>query len=303
MKRRSAFRNDVEYLLAQLILASLRWTPFRMARRLARLYAAILDRAVPRLRRIAYRNLQLALPQLTADERKRIVDGVFASIGRLLLALARFPELNRDNIGRWIRYEGFEHFEAGLRRGKGVLFATAHLGNWELSAFAHGLMAAPMHVVVRPLDNPKLDALITRLRTLGGNQVIAKQDFARGILRALARNEAVGILIDQNTSLEEGVFVDFFGVPACANLGFAKIARRSQATVIPGFALWLQSEGRYVLRFYPPVEMTGDAAADTQRLQKIVEEVIRQYPEQWLWIHRRWRTRPPGEASLYDEAR
>ncbi len=302
MKRRSASRNYVEYLLAQLILASLRWAPFGLARRLAWLYAAILDRAVPRLRRIAYRNLELALPQLTADERKRIVDGVFASIGRLLLGLARFPELNRDNIGRWIRYEGFEHFKEGLRRGKGVLFATAHLGNWELSAFAHGLMAAPMHVVVRPLDNPRLDALIGRLRTLGGNRIIAKKDFARGILRALARNEAVGILIDQNTSLEEGVFVDFFGVPACANLGFAKIASRSQATVIPGFALWLESEGRYVLRFYPPVEMTGDAAADTQRLQKILEEVIRQYPDQWLWIHRRWRTRPPGEASLYDEA-
>lgn len=301
MKRRSASRNYVEYLLARLILASLRWAPLGAARWLARLYATILDRAVPRLRRIAYRNLELALPQLTADGRKQIVDGVFASIGRLLLALARFPELNRDNIGQWIRYEGFEHFEEGLRRGKGVLFATAHLGNWELSAFAHGLMAAPMHVVVRPLDNPRLDALIERLRTLGGNRIIAKKDFARGILRALARNEAVGILIDQNTSREEGVFVDFFGVPACASLGFAKIASRSQATVIPGFALWLESEGRYVLRFYPPVEMTGDAAADTQRLQKIVEDVIRQYPDQWLWIHRRWRTRPPGEASLYDE--
>lgn len=300
MRRRSAFRNFVEYLLARLILASLAWTPLGVARRLARLYAAILDRAVPRLRRIALRNLELALPELTRAERERIADGVFASIGRLLVALARFPRLDRDNIHDWIRYEGFEHFEQGLRRGKGVLFATAHLGNWELSAFAHGLMAAPMHVVVRPLDNPMLDGLITRLRTLGGNRIIAKKDFARGILRALARKEAVGILIDQNTSLEEGAFVDFFGVPACANLGFAKIAARSQATVIPGFALWLEAEGRYVLRFCPPVEMTGEAVTDTQRLQKIVEEVIRQYPDQWLWIHRRWRTRPPGEGPLYE---
>jgi len=300
LQRRSTVRIYLEYLLARLILASLAWTPLGFARRLAGFYAALLDRAVPRLRRIALRNLELALPELTAAERNRIIDGVFASIGRLLVALARFPRLNRNNIDRWIRYEGFEHFQEGLRRGKGVLFATAHLGNWELSAFAHGLMAAPMHIVVRPLDNPKLDALIERQRTLGGNRVIAKKDFARGILRALAQNEAVGILIDQNTSLEEGAFVDFFGLPACAGLGFAKIAARSQATVIPGFALWIESEGRYVLRFYPAVEMCGDAVADTQRLQKIVEDVIRQYPDQWLWIHRRWRTRPPGEGPLYD---
>ncbi len=299
MRQRSALRNWLEYVLARLVLATLAWTPRPLAERLARGYTALLDLALPRLRRVARRNLELAFPEAAPAERERIIDGVFGSLARLLLALARFPRIGPANVSGWIRYEGFEHFEEALRRGKGVLFATAHLGNWELSAYAHGLMAAPMHVVARPLDNPKIDAFVERRRTFRGNRVIQKKDSARAILRALARNEAVGILIDQNSSLEEGAFVDFFGVPACANLGFAKIAARSGAAVIPGFALWIEAERRYVLRFLPPVEISGDALADTQRLQKIVEDVVRRHPDQWLWIHRRWKTRPPGQPPLY----
>jgi len=292
LRRRSALRDTLEYWIALLVLKSLEVSPRSFAERLARFYACLLDLALPRLRRTALRNLEMAMPQLGRDERRRLVDGVFRSIARLLLAFARFPRIARDNVSEWIRCEGREHYEEGLRRGRGILFATAHLGNWELSAFAHALLAAPMHVVVRPLDNPKIDALVESRRTLLGNRIIEKKDAARGILRALAANEAVGILIDQNASLEEGVFVDFFGVPACANAGFAKIAARSGATVIPGFALWSESERRYVLRFYPPVEMTGDTVEDTRRLQRQLENVIREYPDQWLWIHRRWKTRP-----------
>jgi KDO2-lipid IV(A) lauroyltransferase len=232
-------------------------------------------------------------------DRERIIDGVFASIARLLVTFARFPRMNRQNIGSWIRYEGLEHFEEGKRRGHGVLFATAHFGNWELSGFAHALLTEPMHVVVRPLDNRAVDKLVEGRRQLSGNRLIQKQDAARGILRALAANEAVGILMDQNTSLAEGVFVDFFGVPACANVGFAKIAARSGAAVIPGFAVWEAQEARYVLRFFPPLEITGDAPQDTQRLHALLEAVIRRNPDQWLWIHRRWKTRPAGEAAIY----
>lgn len=299
MRNRSSFRNWLEYCAVRVIVATLERTPRRVAEALGRFYARLLDLALPRLRRVARRNLEMAFPEAAAAERERIADGAFRSVGRMLVALARLPRINRDNISDWIRYDGFEHFEEGLRRGRGVLFATAHLGNWELSAFAHGVLTAPMHVVVRPLDNPLIDALIERRRTLRGNSVIEKKDSARGILRALSNNEVVGILIDQNSSVEEGVFVDFFGVPACANAGFAKIAAHSGATVIPGFALWSEQERRYVLRFFTPIEMTGDVAADTGRLQNKLEEVIREYPDQWLWIHRRWKTRPPGEPGLY----
>jgi KDO2-lipid IV(A) lauroyltransferase len=299
MSQRSSLRNRLEYGLALAALKSLEWAPVDVAHLLARGYAGMLDRAIPRLRRVACRNLSFAMPETSDARRAEIVDGVFRSIARVLVAFAKFPSIRRDNVERWIRYEGFEHFEEALRRGRGVLFATAHLGNWELSAYAHALLSAPMSVVVRPLDSPLIDRLVERRRALSGNRLLSKKDYARGILKALAANQAVGILIDQNASGEDGAFVDFFGVPASAGTGFAKLVARTGAAVIPGFALWSAEERRYVLRFYPPVEMSGDAARDTQALQAVLEAVIRQYPDQWLWIHRRWKTRPPGEPGIY----
>ncbi|MEO7145031.1 MAG: lysophospholipid acyltransferase family protein [Bryobacteraceae bacterium] len=285
----------LEYLCVRVLLWCLERAPLSLAWPLALGAARLLDLVVPRLRRTAIHNLELA--RLPHPE--RIADGVFRSIARIILSVARLPRLNRQNISEWIRYEGFEHFERAKLRGKGVLFATAHLGNWELSAFAHALMAEPMNIVVRPLDNPRIDKLAAARRAASGNTLIGKHEAARAILRALRENQAVGILIDQNTSLDEGTFVDFFGIPASAGTAFAKIAAHSGATVIPGFALWEESEQRYVLRFYPPLEITGDAIDDTRRLHRQLESVIRQYPDQWLWIHRRWKTRPPGGTPLY----
>jgi KDO2-lipid IV(A) lauroyltransferase len=300
MRQRSPIRNVVEYAAALWVVKSLEWAPLPVANRLAGGYVRLLDLALPRLRRVAERNLSLALPQTGEAERRQIADGVFRSIARMMVAFARFPSLRRGNLERWIRCEGAEYVDEAFRRGRGVLFATAHLGNWELSAFAHALFRAPMNVIVRPLDNPLIDAMVERRRALSGNRPIFRKDFARAILKALAANEAVGILIDQNATEDSGVFVDFFGIPACASTGLAKIAAHSGATVIPGFALWSDAERRYVLRFYPPVAITGDAARDTQSLQTRLEEVIRAHPGQWLWIHRRWRTRPPGDPPLYD---
>jgi KDO2-lipid IV(A) lauroyltransferase len=300
MSQRSKFRNMIEYGAALAVVKSLECAPLPVAYRLARVYAGVLDRAIPRLRRVAYRNLALAMPEIDEARRVEIANGVFRSIARLLVTFARFPSIRKENVDRWIRAEGVCHVEDALRRGRGVLFATAHMGNWELSAFAYAMLAAPMDVIVRPLDNPFIDRLVERRRAMSGNQTIFKKDFARAILKALAANRAVGILIDQNAAVDNGVFVDFFGIPACAGVGFAKLAARSGAAVIPGFALWSEKERRYVLRFYPPVPITGDPAGDTQRLQGTLEEVIREYPDQWLWIHRRWKTRPPGEPPVYD---
>jgi KDO2-lipid IV(A) lauroyltransferase len=251
--------------------------------------------AVPRLRRIALQNLELAgLPG-----QEEIADGVFRSLARLVVHFARFPAMTPQNIEHWIRYEGLDNFTSALARGKGVLVATAHLGNWELSAFAHAWMTAPMHIVVRPLDNPRVDALVEHRRALSGNHIIRKKEAAREILRALSAGEAVGILMDQNVGLTEGVFIDFFGVKACAGTAFAKFAHHSGAAVVPGFALWSETESRYVLRFYPEIAMSGNLQEDTQRIHSMLESVIREYPDQWLWIHRRWKTRPPGEPPVY----
>jgi KDO2-lipid IV(A) lauroyltransferase len=296
MRPRPAIRNALEYCLALAVLKSLEWAPLAIANWLARWYARLLDLALPRLRRVAKRNLSFALPEADATE---IIDAGFQSIARVLVALAKFPTMHRGNIHQWIRCEGAEHFENALRAGRGVLFATAHLGNWELSAFAHAILTGPMNVVVRPLDNPLIDRMVERRRALSGNRLISKRDIARPILKALAANQAVGILIDQNSALDSGVFVDFFGTPACSGTGFAKLAGHSGAAVIPGFALWSVTERRYVLRFYPPVPMTGDAARDTAALQRTLEEIVRAHPDQWLWIHRRWKTRRPGEPPLY----
>ncbi len=299
MRQRSAIRNALEYCVALAVVKSLEWAPLPVANGLARFYSALLDIALPRLRRVAKRNLSFAMPEADADEIDKILNAGFRSIARVLVAFAKFPAIHRGNVDQWIRCEGAEHFEHALRAGRGVLFATAHLGNWELSAFAHAILAKPMNVVVRPLDNAWIDRMVERRRALSGNRIVGKRDLARPILKALAANEAVGILIDQNSSPDGGVFVDFFGIPACSGTGFAKLAARSGAAVIPGFALWSAEERRYVLRFYPPVEMTGDAARDTEALQRVLESIIRAYPDQWLWIHRRWKTRPPGEKPLY----
>jgi Kdo2-lipid IVA lauroyltransferase/acyltransferase len=261
---------------------------------LSRFYVKILDLAVPRLRRTAKRNLQIA--KVPDDG---VVDGMFRSIARMLAAFAKLPSITRDNVHDWIQYDGLENFTGALARGRGVLVATAHFGNWELSAFTHAWMTGPMRIVVRPLDNLRLDALVEHYRALSGNRIISKRDAARDILRALKAGEAVGILIDQNTAIDEGVFVDFFGTKACAGSAFAKLAHHSGAAVVPGYALWSEKDRRYVLRFDAEIAMTGDVQQDTQRIQAHLEQVIRRNPDQYLWVHRRWKTRPPGEPPLY----
>lgn len=291
--------KTLEYWLARFVLWSVALCP-----PLARAYVKVLDLAIPRWRRAAVRNLEIAG---IADA--GVIDGMYRSIARMLETFAQFPSMNRENIGQWIRYEGLENFQNALARGRGVLVATAHLGNWELSAFAHALMTAPMDVVVRPLDNSRVDALVERQRALNGNHIISKRDAAREILRALKSGRAVGILVDQNTVIEEGVFVDFFGTAACAGSAFVKIAHHigsggaggatGAAAVVPGYALWSEGERRYVLRFDPEIPMTGDVREDTQKIHTHLESVIRRHPDQYLWIHKRWKTRPAGEAGLY----
>lgn len=282
-----------------MLMAALRRLPLPAANKLARAAARTLDFILPKLRRTARTNLSFARPDADTAEREQIIDGVFETLGRLLLGLARFPDLSATNIGEWIGYEGLEHYQAAKSAGRGVLIATAHLGNWELSAFAHALMTEPMNVMVRPLDNPLLDRLVESRRTLSGNRLILKRDAARLVIRALKNNEAVGILIDQNTSPVEGVFVKFFGRLACAGSAFVKLAHHSGAAVIPGFALWRDREQRYVLRFYPQIQLSGDIQQDTQAIHSAIESVIRQYPDQWMWIHRRWKTRPEGDPRIY----
>ena len=297
--KKSWLQVRAEYLLAASLIQILRLLPLSVANALARSIARVLDLAVPKLRRVAETNLSFALPQMDAAQRGKTIDGVFRTIARMLVSLARMPSINRANVADWISYEGLENYLEAKREGNGLLIATAHLGNWELSAYTHAIMREAMHVMVRPLDNPLVDQLVESRRTASGNHLIYKRDAARTVITALRRNEAVGILIDQNTAASEGVFIDFFGKKASAGSAFVKFAQHAQAPVIPGFALWNELTSRYVLRFYPRVEMSGDVQADTQRIHSIFEQIIREHPDQWMWIHRRWKTRPNGETALY----
>ena len=294
-----SIRVSLEFAIARVTIAALQMLPLTGANALAKAAVYLLDKLLPRLRRIALRNLSFAYPHVTETDRSAIVDGVFRSIARILVVFARFPSITAENAGRWIGYQGLENYQAAIAKGKGVLVATAHFGNWEFSAFAHALMTEPMNVMVRPLDNPLIDNLVEARRRLSGNHLLQKKDAARSILKALRANEAVGILIDQNTTLAEGVFVDFFGKQACASSAFTKLAYHSQAAVVPGYAVWDYARERYTLVFEPEIPMTGNLQIDTQAVHSALEAAIRKQPDQWLWIHRRWKTRPPGEPSLY----
>lgn len=279
----------LEYIFFRFAIATIALFP-----PVADIYVWMLDMAVPKLRRTAERNLQIV-----KIYPRGVVNGVFRSVSRVLRTFARFPSLTPENVHTMVRYEGFENFRNAMARGRGVLVATAHFGNWEFSAFAHAYLTAPMHVVVRPLDNARIDGFVEQYRALSGNRIIEKKDAARSILKALKAGDAVGILIDQNTSLDQGVFIDFFGEKACANSGFVKLAHHSGAAVIPGYALWDELEERYIIYFDKEIEMSGDVQEDTQRIHSHLEEAIRETPGQYLWLHRRFKTRPPGEPSLY----
>jgi Kdo2-lipid IVA lauroyltransferase/acyltransferase len=258
-----------------------------------------------RLRQVGMRNLAMVFPEKTVAERARILRGVFTSLARQLAELCQFPKYTVENIDEVVTYDGLENYERAYAQGKGVLFLTAHFGGWELSAFAHSLHGHWLHIVMRPMDNEYLDRMLQHYRTMHGNKTVAKDDFVRGLLAAMKAGETVGILMDTNMTPPQGIFVDFFGIPACTASGLARIALRTDAAVVPGFTIWDPALRKYRLRFDPALQLirTGhleaDIAANTQMFTKVIEDYVRKYPDQWLWVHRRWKTRPEGQPPLY----
>jgi KDO2-lipid IV(A) lauroyltransferase len=298
-------RQRLEYAVAWPFIKVLSLLPRPLARAAAISLAWLIYILHARLRHVGMRNLAMALPKRDRRQRARILRGEFTSLGRQLAELCQFPRYTLENVNRVVVYDGFENYERALARGKGVLFLTAHFGGWELSAFVHSLHGNPMHVVVRDLDNVYLDRLIQRFRSMHGNTMVNKDNFVRGLLAAMQAGEVVGILMDTNMTPPQGVFVDFFGIPACTASGLARIALRTEAAVIPGFTIWDPTLRKYRLRFDPAVKLVrtenndADIVTNTQLFTKIIEDYVRRYPDQWLWVHRRWKTRPPGEPGLY----
>ena len=298
-------RRKLEYAAAWPFIKILGTLPRPLSRAFAIGLAQVVYLLHFRLREVGMRNLALVFPEKSEAERKRILRGVFTSLGRQLAELCQFPRYTPENIDEVVVYDGLENYERAYTRGKGVLFLTGHFGAWELSAFTHSLHGHWLHVVMRPMDNPYLDRLLQLYRTMYGNKTVAKDDFVRGLLAAMKAGETVGILMDTNMTPPQGIFVDFFGIPACTASGLARIALRTDAAVVPGFTVWDSALQKYRLRFDPALELvrTGDVEADivanTQMFTKVIEDYVRKYPDQWLWVHRRWKTRPEGQPGLY----
>jgi Kdo2-lipid IVA lauroyltransferase/acyltransferase len=294
------------YAVAWTFLNLLGALPRPMARRLAAGGASILLWLRPKMRKTAELNLCLAFPDWSNAQRHEVLKKMTRNLGWMAVEFARFPKYSKANIADVIVLDGHANFLAGQERGKGVIYLTGHIGAWELSSFAHALYGFPLHYMARPLDNKPLDKMVKRYRGLSGNKPIFKNESARLMLRVLKDSGTVGILADQNTMPAEGIWVDFFGIPACTTTGIARLALHTDAAVVPGYAFWDENLGKYRLRFEPEVELvrTGDTERDiaenTQRFAKVIEGIIRKYPDQWVWIHARWKNRPRGEKPIYD---
>lgn len=305
LRPRSALRTYTEYAAAWMILKGIGALPRPLAVKAGQAVGAIARAVLPHLRRHAETNLRLALPSLDKSERKRVLLGTFRNLGRLLGEVSQFPRFNRENISSVVVYEGLENFLAAQAQGRGVILLTGHIGAWELSVYAHSIYGYPMSFLARRVDNPLVERLGESYRARYGNRSIDKRGSLREVMKTLKAGGVVGILADLNTSREEGVFCDFFGIPACSTAGVAALALRTGAVVLPGYIVWDDAARIHRLCFEPPVETisTGnqkeDVAVNTARYMKVIENVVRRYPDQWLWIHRRWRTRPEGEPEIY----
>ena len=296
----------LQYAVSWTFVKTLGALPRPVARRLATCGTQLLLWTMPRMRKTAELNLRLAFPGWTEDQRRGVLRKMTRNLGWMAVEFARFPKYTKENIDKVIVLDGHENFLAGQQRGRGVVYLTGHIGAWELSSFAHALYGYPLHYMARPLDNRPLDAMVNQYRGASGNRPIYKNEAARLMLRVLKDAGTVGILADQNTMPDEGVFVDFFGTPACTTTGIARVALHTDAAVVPGYAVWDDSLGKYRLRFEPPMQLvrTGDTEQDvvenTRRFAKVIEGIIRRYPDQWVWIHARWKNRPKGEAPIYE---
>jgi KDO2-lipid IV(A) lauroyltransferase len=302
-------RERLEYVAAWATLKFFGLLPRPLARWIAARFGALLFRIRPAWRRTALFNLKLAFPESTEGERKRVVASMVRNLGWLLAEFAHLPAYTRQHFEQVVVREGFENLEAARGQGRGVLVLAAHLGAWELQPFLHGLYWERAYFLVRPIRNARVNALVNAYRCVSGCQFIDKNRSARAILKVLRQGGTVGILVDQNTTPDEAVFVDFFGVPAATTAGLARLARSSGAPVVPMYLFWDAGLRKYRGGYGPALNLKhtddkgGDIHANTRLFNQILEDFIRRFPDQWFWVHRRWRNRPPGEGPIYPDER
>jgi KDO2-lipid IV(A) lauroyltransferase len=307
MAKHGKLRTYLEYAPVKLALMTLGYLPPRMAYAVGRSLSKLAYLLAGDLRRTGEINLRLAFPEKTDEERAVLLRECFDSLGRELGLFSQMASRSREELKQLIEPQGLENLEkARAERGDRLIYYTGHLGAWEMTSFGMSVLGYPFTFLVRRLDNPKIEQLVDDVRRKFGNRTIDKLSAARSMLKLLRSGDhALGLLPDLNTLDDEAIFVDFFGVPAATTFMIAKLAVRTNTPLIPFFAPWCEEKGKYLLMVEPPIlpECTGDEEADVRRvtieITRRVENRIRQFPGQWLWIHKRWKTRPPGEPKIY----
>jgi len=290
-------RHALESGLASVVTVAVgvlpRWIMLRFGRGLGWLWGT-LDR---RHREIAMDSLRRAFPEWDESRVERTARAVYAHFGAVLLDILWMSRQRRSRLLSIVEREGSERVEAAYAAGRGILFITAHLGNWEIPAIDHAWRHEPIGVVARPLDNPALDERLCAFRRRSGNTVLFKRHALAQVLRMVRAGRGVAVLIDQNVQEKDGIFVEFFGRPAATTTVAAAVARKTGCVLMPARTELLPN-GHYRLTYGPPLDWTAtgnreaDIAAVTQALTKRIEGWVRETPEQWLWIHRRWKTQP-----------
>jgi KDO2-lipid IV(A) lauroyltransferase len=306
MEHRPRLRTLLEYSAARLLFFTLGKLPRPVAITTGRALARAAYLIGWKLRRIGDLNLKMAFPEMSRGERKRLLRDSVVNLGRHLGEFSRFSSVTPETLRKTIDCEGLENLDAARASGRGVIIITAHLGAWEMISFALSAFGYPFDFLVRRIENPTIERLIEETRTRFGNRTIDKRGAARSMLTTLRTGGILGLAVDINVVRDKGIFVDFFGVPASTTFMAAKLALRTGATIVPVFAPWDEQRRRFAVSIGAPltIEGSGDEKKDIEKLTskftRVVEDTVRRYPDQWLWIHKRWRTRPVGEKNFYE---
>ncbi|MEO8573650.1 MAG: lysophospholipid acyltransferase family protein [Pyrinomonadaceae bacterium] len=315
MAKKSRTQTWLEYIPVRILFALLGALPRKTALRAGMFIGRVGHRLAGGLRRVALRNLEIAFPEKNLSEREAIALASFENLGRVLGELTQFPRATPETLRGLVEFQ-FESDESRhstqgetlaevLAERRGVLLLGPHLGNWEMGVFAYSALRDNLTYLARPLDNPLIEEFTVRLRTRFGNQPIDKNNSVSKAISVLREGGILGVLPDVNVLPRDGVFVPFFGTLACTTSGVAMMAMRTNAIILPMCCVWDEQTGKYNVLFGKLIEQpsTGDRHRDvfemTAAFTSEMEKFIRAYPEQWLWIHKRWKVRPPGEKELY----
>jgi Kdo2-lipid IVA lauroyltransferase/acyltransferase len=303
----SPVRDRIEYLVLRAIVGCFAALPLALAVRVGAAVAWVAWLVAFPLRRVGMTNLTIAFPDKPRAERARILRASMLNLGRMAAELAHLPRMSDAALRDMVQFED----EAWLRealtweRPTGVLILSGHFGNWELLVYAQGRRGHPVTMVHRPIRNPLIDRWLNDVRSRAGTRLVRKHHAAGEVLRALREKQLLVLPFDQNSTRGLGVFVDFFGLPASTNAGLARVALRADAPIVPVFIVRQGGSARHRAYILPimEAERTGDMQADvlatTARLSLVFEDMVRRFPEQWLWVHKRWKTRPLGELKIY----